>query len=403
MNQTALLGVALIVAAAIAMFLLMRKGGDVPAAVPAGKVDGPARVPSKAPPPTPVPSLPPPPPAAPRPTIPVIREEYLDEGDPTEDTAPNPLILVTAVGRTDPGMKRKHNEDAYLVLDDHHLFVVADGMGRHQAGEVASKLAVSTVERGFTSGDFGPSTFQPEKAKEENRLRAIFDLANREVYEQSLAVEHYSGMGTTMVALHFSRDKERAAIAHAGDSRCYRLRDAELVQLTTDHTLGAAGIVGPSANVLSRAVGIEENLEPDVMLDRPQPGDTYLICSDGLSRMVSHDKIAAALAKEPDLEAAANGLIDMANKAGGRDNVTVILVRVDRAQLVLDLSPAASRACLRPARRLRRANFTCGGRLRTAFGDCPPGVNSPAASVTLWRMDGPLRGGGCPPAAGRTP
>jgi protein phosphatase len=339
MNQTAILGIALIVAAAIAMFLLMRKGGDAPAAAPAGRVDSPPPTPAKAPAPpatatpVPVPSMPPPP-AAPRElAAPVVRHEYLDEGDPVEDTAPNPLILVTAVGRTDPGMKRKHNEDAYLVMDDHHLFVVADGMGRHKAGEVASKLAVGTVERAFATGDFGPSQFQADKAKEENRLRAVFDLANREVFEQSLAVEDYQGMGTTMVSVHFSRDKERAAIAHAGDSRCYRLRGGELVQLTTDHTLGAAGIVGPSANVLSRAVGIEENLEPDVMLDRPQPGDTYLICSDGLSRMVSHEKIAESLGKESDLDVAANELIDMANKAGGRDNVTVILVRVDRAKL----------------------------------------------------------------------
>ena len=251
----------------------------------------------------------------------------------TDDTGPNPFILVTAVGRSDPGRKRKHNEDSYLVLDDHHLFVVADGMGRHAAGEVASRLAVDTVAAAFATNDFGKTEWDSKQSKEANRLRACFHVANDAVFQKSQEVEAYSGMGTTMVALHFSRNKERAAIAHAGDSRCYRMRDGQLVQLTKDHTLGAAGIVGPSANVLSKAVGIEEKLDPDLMTEKVQPDDLFLICSDGLSRMASHDEIQTILKSNRDLAKVSDELIDVANQAGGRDNVTVILVRVERAKI----------------------------------------------------------------------
>jgi serine/threonine protein phosphatase PrpC len=257
--------------------------------------------------------------------------QYMDDG--VDDTAPNPFILVTAVGRSDPGKKRKHNEDSYLVMDEKHLFVVADGMGRHAAGEIASRLATDTVGDCFARNDFGDTPFDSAQPKEVNRLRAAFHRANKTVFAAATEVEAYQGMGTTMVALHFSPNKARAAIAHAGDSRCYRLRGTELNQLTTDHTLGAAGIVGPSANVLSKAVGIEEGLEPDVLIDHPEPGDIYLICSDGLSRMASHEEIAAILSSHSDLDKSANALIDVANQAGGRDNVTVILVRVDRAKI----------------------------------------------------------------------
>jgi protein phosphatase len=117
-----------------------------------------------------------------------------------------------------------------------------------------------------------------------------------------------------------------------GDSRCYRLRGDKLTQLTTDHTLGAAGIVGKSAAVLSRAVGIEENVEVDVTMESPLPGDIYLLCSDGLSRMVGDDEIKATLQREKDLQVATKVLIEKANAQGGRDNITTILVRVDDAK-----------------------------------------------------------------------
>ena len=325
-----IIGIVLLAVGAIAFFALGGKKEEPKPALPARKADQPDKKPAPA-------SAESTKAEASRPSSgPSIeaRRQYLDDDEGNgEDTQPNPWILVTAVGRTDPGMKRKNNEDAYLVLDDHHLFVVADGMGRHKAGEIASRLAVDTVGGAFASGDFGDHPFDENLAKEANRLAAVFHLANKTVFEQSQAVEDYTGMGTTMVSLHFSRNKERAAVAHAGDSRCYRLRGGKLEQLTTDHTLGAAGIVGPSAFVLSKAVGIEPNLEPDVQIIRPQPDDVYLICSDGLSRMVPNEEIVRILSGRRDLDAAANQLIDQANKAGGRDNVTVILVRVERAPM----------------------------------------------------------------------
>ncbi len=140
-------------------------------------------------------------------------------------------------------------------------------------------------------------------------------------------------MGTTVVCAYFSANNQRAYVAHVGDSRCYRLRAGTLSQLTTDHTLGAAGIQGKAAGVLSRAVGVEPHVDVDVTIESPQPGDVYLLCSDGLSRMVAHDAIESILVATPDLEEATQQLTDRANTGGGRDNITVILVRVEDAKV----------------------------------------------------------------------
>jgi protein phosphatase len=254
----------------------------------------------------------------------------IDEED--EPTGPHALILVTAVGRTDPGLKRKHNEDAYAILEDHHLFVIADGMGRHAAGEVASRLCVEAIVEAFQTSDFGP-VVQPRLPKRAARLRGATIKANARILSAARENEAYEGMGTTVVSIYFSPNNQRVYIAHVGDSRCYRLRGGKLVQLTTDHTLGAAGIQGKTANILSRAVGIEDVVDIDIAIESPQPGDIYLLCSDGLSRMVAADEIQSTLASTGDLDAATKTLIDMANRGGGRDNITTILVRVEKAKL----------------------------------------------------------------------
>ena len=189
--------------------------------------------------------------------------------DPEHDespTGPNALILVTAVGRTDRGLKRDHNEDAYAILEDHHLFVIADGMGRHAAGEVASRLCVDAIRDSFRSGVFGPPR-EPPLPKRAARLRGAILIANERVLAEGQAQERYKGMGTTVVAAYFSPNNQRVYIAHVGDSRCYRLRLGELTQLTTDHTLGAAGIQGSRASVRARAVGAAKNLDLDVTID----------------------------------------------------------------------------------------------------------------------------------------
>jgi protein phosphatase len=256
----------------------------------------------------------------------------IDVEEEEEQTGPTALILVTAVGRTDPGLKRKHNEDAYAILEDHHLFVIADGMGRHAAGEVASQLCVEAISEAFRTGSFGPPC-EPPLPRRASKLRGSILLANERVLRASQEKKEYAGMGTTVVSAYFAQNNQRVYIAHVGDSRCYRLRGNKLVQLTTDHTLGNAGVKGASASVLSRAVGVDEKVKIDVTMESPLPGDIYLLCSDGLSRMVSSKEIQATLEATPDLEHATKILVDKANQGGGRDNITTILVRVEDARL----------------------------------------------------------------------
>ncbi|HEX8789946.1 MAG TPA: protein phosphatase 2C domain-containing protein [Polyangiaceae bacterium] len=276
-------------------------------------------------------------------SVTVTGEVPVDIEEEEEPTGPNALILVTAVGRTDPGLKRKHNEDAYVILEDHHLFCIADGMGRHAAGEVASQLCVDAITEAFRSGDFGPAR-EPPLPKRANRLRGSILLANDRILAAAQENDAYAGMGTTVVAAYFSPNNQRVYVANVGDSRCYRLRDGKLQQITTDHTLGAAGIQGKSASVLSRAVGIEENVEVDASMESPLPGDIYLLCSDGLSRMVKDEEIQQTLVTVKDLEEANKILIDKANQGGGRDNITAILVRVQDAKGVSAGMPATAAA-----------------------------------------------------------
>jgi protein phosphatase len=262
-------------------------------------------------------------------------EVHVDIEEEEEPTGPHALILVTAVGRTDPGLKRKHNEDAYTILENHHLFVIADGMGRHAAGEVASQLCVEAIGEAFNEGKFGKTPFDPALPKRANRIRGAILEANGRILSTAQENDAYAGMGTTVVAAYFSPNNQRVYIAHVGDSRCYRLRDGKISQLTTDHTLGAAGITGKSAAVLSRAVGVEENVEVDVSMESPLPTDIYLLCSDGLSRMVTDEEIQGTVNElARNLDGATQKLIEMANARGGRDNITAILVRVDDAKHV---------------------------------------------------------------------
>jgi protein phosphatase len=290
--------------------------------------DAPAKV-SEAAPPAPTPAAAKPVVTVPTPTDTQLTKapaEPVPEDDPT---GPNALILVTAVGRTDPGLRRSHNEDAYAILEDKKLFVIADGMGKHAAGEVASKLAVDAITDAFRSGVTVDPAVEPKVPQRAARLRAAILEANRKVLATAQDNDRYTGMGTTVVSAYFSPSNQRVYVAHVGDSRCYRLRDDELHQLTMDHTLGAAGITGKSSVLLSRAVGVEPNVDVDVLVESPHVGDIYLLCSDGLSRMVEDELIKATLKDTKDLEDATRILIAMANEQGGRDNITAILVRVD--------------------------------------------------------------------------
>lgn len=250
--------------------------------------------------------------------------DLMVEDDPT---GPQALILVTAVGRTDPGRRRKHNEDAYLVMEDQAVFAIADGMGGYAAGEVASQLAVEVLSEAFKTNTFTGDADPHVPRRGDELIRAI-QMANTAILTQARANEAQSGMGTTIVSCRFSPNKQRVYLAHVGDSRCYRVRGDEIKQLTQDHTLGAVGITGPAASKLSRAVGIMDTVEVELSVDAPHGDDYFLLCSDGLSKMVPEPMIRDIVRESPDIAAAVERLVTTANDRGGRDNVTVILIHV---------------------------------------------------------------------------
>lgn len=258
------------------------------------------------------------------------QELWMDDDEPT---GPIAKILLRAAGCSDPGKKRKHNEDAFLVAPEHELYVIADGMGGYAAGEVASALAIETLRESFAAGEFGVvEEGFPRRGAE---LVAAIRTANTRIRQEAQRDERMTGMGTTLVAARFSPGKNRLYVAHVGDSRCYRLRDGELKQLTTDHTLGSVGIVGPTANKLSRAVGVFDDVEVDLTIDEPRIGDHYVLCSDGLYKMMPDDSIRETVEGADSIEAVATELVRVANERGGSDNVSVVVVRVDDPELDL--------------------------------------------------------------------
>jgi len=236
---------------------------------------------------------------------------------------------------SDRGRHRELNEDAYVVNPPY--FAVADGMGGAQAGEVASRLAADAVRE-----------HRPNLPPEE-RLAAIAREANRRIYSLAARDERRRGMGTTLTAALV--DGDEVAIGHVGDSRAYRWRDGRLEQLTRDHSLVAelqrSGQLTPEAaeqhpqrSVITRALGPEADVEVDTYTVPARAGDVFLLCSDGLTTMLSDDEIAAILERARDLEDAAQTLVRAANQSGGRDNITVILFRLEDAE---DEDPNAER------------------------------------------------------------
>ena len=225
--------------------------------------------------------------------------------------------------RTDVGRVREGNEDAYFTEDP--LFIVADGMGGHLAGDVASATAVDTiVEQWRKDGNTGA-------------LAAIVRNANETIWQKSRADPRYSGMGTTCTLVVV--DGDRAHLAHVGDSRAYLLRDGELSQLTEDHTVvGRMVREGriraeeaehhPNRNIITRALGVDPEVQVDQITLDLQAGDRVMLCSDGLTSMVGSDVIRDVLVAEQDREVAADRLIELANRAGGEDNITVVLLDV---------------------------------------------------------------------------
>jgi len=249
---------------------------------------------------------------------------------------------VIAAGLTDPGLQREHNEDSFCILPEYDLFVVADGMGGHRAGDVASKMATGAIASFFKASASEDATwpfhFDPKRSVEENRLMTGIKLANRKIYESSLRHPEVHGMGTTVVGLVVSTDRSRAYVAHVGDSRCYRIRQDEIELLTEDHSLVNDYLrFMPDMtqeqkdelprNVITRALGMQDSVEIDVLSADPRAGDVYVLCSDGLSGMVDDELIRrTVLDAGPDVDAAARELVRKANLEGGEDNITVVVL-----------------------------------------------------------------------------
>lgn len=251
-------------------------------------------------------------------------------------------MRIEAAGATHVGMKREHNEDALLLLPEEGVFAVADGMGGHASGEVASNLAVQEIAEFFRLSRRDPDATWPLRLDARldfpaNRLVNAIQLANRRIHEEAQGDARCRGMGTTLAAVHFADGA--AVVGWAGDSRVYRFRDGRLSQLSDDHSLlndylksrrlTAEEIENfPHKHVIVRALGMKEHVEIDVVRDEPRAGDLYLVCSDGLTGMVSDGELEELLSRAGDLELLAQQLVDRANAAGGNDNITVVLARV---------------------------------------------------------------------------
>ena len=265
----------------------------------------------------------------------------------TEDGPARPSIR--SAGLSDIGRRRKSNEDSFAISEDGTLFIVADGMGGHAAGEVASRLAVESIERHISGTDPRkeptiPASFRSPGVDEAGlpvparRVLNAIRLANQEIVRSVRKDSSMRGMGTTVVIAYVHGS--RAYIGSVGDSRAYVVRDRALRQLTSDHTLVneqvRAGALSsqearhhPARNILTRAVGSQEDVEADLVEWDLRAGDILLLCSDGLTTMAEDaDILKVVLAHPDDPEAASRALVDLANERGGDDNVTVVLGRV---------------------------------------------------------------------------
>lgn len=251
-------------------------------------------------------------------------------------------MRIRYAGNSHVGMKRTQNEDSLRLVPSENLYMVADGMGGHSSGEVASRMAVEIVSQFFeeTAEDeevTWPFKLDRQKKYEENRLVTAVKLANLRIYETAMNNPKNKGMGTTVVAILFT--PEGCYGSHVGDSRIYRIRRGEITQLTEDHSLLNDYIKMkdltqeeienfPHKNVIVRALGMKETVQVDVHFEKPEHGDIYLLCSDGLSGMISDEDMNKLVgASGDDLEKACNDLIDLANKNGGTDNISVALAQ----------------------------------------------------------------------------
>jgi serine/threonine protein phosphatase PrpC len=244
-------------------------------------------------------------------------------------------MRAVAAGLSDVGRQRHHNEDRFILLPEFNVFVVADGMGGHQSGEVASRMAASSIAKFFRDANGGTSS-----AGVGQRLRAAVLDANSKIFARADESRLYRGMGTTVVAAAYSPQERQFFVAHAGDSRCYRVRGNEIKQLTRDHSLISDALLERPdlteldlkylpKNVITRALGISPAVEIDLRAERVEADDIFLLCSDGLHGLVEDDRLATIVHENRVLTEACAKLIDAANENGGKDNITVVLIRIE--------------------------------------------------------------------------
>src|SRR5215471_20636736 len=253
-------------------------------------------------------------------------------------------MKFTWAARTDPGLRRSSNEDSYCTRPDLGLFVVADGLGGHLAGEVASRVAVETIQEfiaetaGADKNRTWPFPFEPAISLEGNRLKAAFRLANRKLANEMADKADLRGMATTASAV--LTGKKSACLAHVGDSRIYAMRNGSLEQLTHDHSwveeqvragtlTEAAARQHPWRNVVTRALSGGSDPDIDTIEISPQPGERFLLCSDGLSVVVSGEAIQSILGdRTSTLDQICERLVAAANEGGGPDNVTALVIEI---------------------------------------------------------------------------
>ena len=241
-------------------------------------------------------------------------------------------VHFTCAGRTDVGIVRSGNEDNYLMLPDRAVFIVADGMGGHAAGEVASEMAVRIIAQ-----QLGNLSAVDAAAAAEN-LRSAIREANAAIFERTLTEHDKRGMGTTATALVLTA--RRYFIGQVGDSRAYLLRDGNLLQLTKDHSYVQeqvdAGYLSPDearthpySNVITRCVGANDDVAPDTYVGGLKPGDLFLLASDGLTGMIDDPQLHDMMRASPEPQDLVDALVAEANRLGGLDNITAVVVRVD--------------------------------------------------------------------------
>jgi PPM family protein phosphatase len=302
-------------------------------------------------------------------------------------------VATDHFSHSDTGRARRANEDAYFARSP--VFVVADGMGGAQAGEVASRLAIEAFERGLDDG-------AGAGASGEELLTVRIQEANGRIHEMSQEAMSRAGMGTTITAAHVG--EHDVAIAHVGDSRAYRLRGSEFLRLTEDHSLveemrrrgqltAQEADEHPQRSIITRALGPE----PDVLVDtrswRGQAGDVFLLCSDGLTSMVPEPRVAEIVRAAKTLPDAGRALIDAANEAGGRDNITVVLFRLE------ELAADEERAGEHPTSAGGVTQRVSTTEVRAAVAGAPPATRAPSGSPAATAPPGPSAAADPAPAA----